>query len=263
MAADDRKQVQSVARALSLLNILADSPNECSLSDVTRSAGLPASTVHRLLKSLLQQGYVAQNAETGRYGLGNHLIVLSRKTLQKRDLPHIVRPWLEELSRQTGETANLTSMFEDSVIQLDHVDSRNMLRVEFNPSERFPLHASASGKVFCAHLPASERERILSTVERRPFTRATLVDRDVFERELTLVRQNGYALDNGEREEGVHCVASPLFDATSSVIAAISVSGPSLRLPPAKLHDLVGLVTRTARTISESLGYQGNQTIQS
>jgi DNA-binding IclR family transcriptional regulator len=262
MAQANRRNVQSVRRALSLLTILAEKPNDCSLSDLSQTAHLPASTVHRLLDSMIQMGYVTQNPVTSRYGLGKSLILLSRQALRKQELPQIARPWLEELACETGETVNLTTRLEDSVIQLDHVDSSNMLRVSWNSDERFPLHASASGKVFTAFFPQEERDRILREVERHAFTAATVVDRKRFERELQTIQEQGYALDNGEREAGVRCVAAPIFDADSSVVAAISISGPSSRLSIAKLHQLASSLTRAASKISESLGYLINQKSQ-
>ena len=255
MAQANRRNVQSVKRALSLLTILAERPNDCSLSDLSQASHLPVSTVHRLLDSMIQMGYVSHNPETSRYALGKSLILLSRQALRKQELTQIARPWLKELACDTGETVNLTTRLEDSVIQLDHVDSSNMLRVSWNSDERFPLHASASGKVFTAFLPQDERNRILRQVERPAFTTATIVDRKRFERELQTIQEQGYALDNGEREAGVRCVAAPIFNAHGLVVAAVSISGPSSRLSIANLHQLARSLTRAASRISESLGY--------
>ncbi|MBW7884989.1 MAG: IclR family transcriptional regulator [Caldilineaceae bacterium] len=251
MSKDHTSSVQSVVRALSLLDILAESPADCSLSEITKQAGLPTSTVHRLLTSLIQAGYVSQNPDTTRYRLGHNLIRLSHKATQKHDLIQLARPWLEEMATQTGETVNLTARFDDSVIQLDHVDSPNMLRVSYPSGERFPLHASASGKLFLAFLSSDERQRILDRA-RHPFTQATIIDKRKLEAELERIRQQGYAIDDAEREVGVRCVAAPIRNARGEVAAAISISGPSVRITVQRLHELAVSIMKTACTVSEA-----------
>jgi IclR family acetate operon transcriptional repressor len=150
----------------------------------------------------------------------------------------------------------LTTLVDNAVVQLDQVDSPNMLKVTWDSGQRFPLYASASGKVFLAHLPDSERERILKSIKLRPFTRRTIVDPSRMVAELRAVRERGYAVDDAEREDGVRCVAAPIFDAEGSVIAAVSISGPSLRLSPLKLQELSGLILEMTRAISCSFGFQ-------
>ncbi len=251
MAHENSGAVQSVVRALSLLQVLAESPADCSLSEITRQSKLPPSTAHRLLNSLIQAGYVSQNPETARYGLGNNLIWLSRKAAQKHQLIQIARPFLERLAQELGETANLTARDDDMVIQLDHVDSPNILRVAYPVGERFPLHASASGKLFLAYLPQEVRDRILKG-KRQAFTEATLVERGKLLNELETIRKRGYSIDDNEREVGVRCVAAPIRNARGEVVAAISLTGPSLRLTTSRLHELATVLIQMAQTISEA-----------
>ncbi len=206
---------------------------------------------HRLLNSLVQAGYVSQNPETSRYGLGANLILLSQKAVQKNDLIRLARPWLEELANRTGETVNLTARFDDSVIQLDHVDSNNMLRVSYPAGERFPLHASASGKLFLAFMPAAERRQVLASTL-HPFTQVTLVRQADLEAEIQIVQQQGYAIDDAERELGVRCVAAPIRNGRNEVVAAISISGPSMRVTVECLREIAVSLVKTANVVSET-----------
>jgi len=247
--------VKSLARALSLLDILGENGSECSLGEIAHVSKLPPSTVHRLLGSLQQRGFVVQNKITSNYTLGENLILLGRKAEKQRDVRNLARPCLEQLARETNETVNLTTLVGNSVVQLDHIDSPNMLKVTWDPGQHFPVHASASGKVFLAHLPDHEREKIFKSIKLQPFTKRTIVDAKKSRAELELVRKRGYAIDDAEREEGVRCIAAPVFNAPGQVIAAVSVSGPSLRLSLAKLEVLAESVRATAAKISTSLGY--------
>lgn len=247
--------VKSLVRALSLLNVLAQMARECSLGEIAEAAKLPPSTVHRLLQTLQQAGYVVQNQAGGHYTLGDTLILLGRKAEQQRDVRQIARAKLEQLSQDTGETVNLTTVVENAIVQLDHVDSPSMLKVTWDPGQRFPIHASASGKVFLAFLPEAEREQILKSIDLCAFTKRTIVDVKKSRAELGGIRTRGYALDDAEREEGVRCVAAPIFNAQGSIVAAVSVSGPSLRVSLANLEILANKVMKTAKAISATLGY--------
>ncbi len=254
MPREDGSGVKSLLRALSLIDLLSSSPNGESLGELAHAAHLPPSTVHRLLQSLAQMGYIIQDPATNRYALGEKLILLGRRAEQQRDVRTIARPYLESLARATNETVSLTTVVDNSVVQLDHVDSPNMLKVTWDSGQRFPIHASASGKVFLAFLPEAERQRILKAIDLRPYTRRTIVDRKNTGFELRAISSRGYALDDAEREEGVRCVAAPIFDSTGLVVAAVSLSGPSLRLSLARLDELAAQVVQTAQAISTCLG---------
>lgn len=247
--------VKSLGRALSLLDILAENGSECSLGEIAHVSKLPPSTVHRLLGSLQQRGFVVQNKITSNYTLGENLILLGRKAERQRDVRNLARPYLERLAGETKETVNLTTLMGNSVMQLDHMDSPNILKVTWDARQRFPVHASASGKVFLAFLSDDERAQVLKSIKLEPFTKRTIVDAKKSRAELELIHRRGYAIDDAEREEGVRCIAAPIFNARGRVIAAVSVSGPSLRLSLAKLEALAESVLATAAEISTSLGY--------
>lgn len=244
--------VQSIVRALSLLDILAESPADCSLGELAARAKLPPSTAHRLLTSLVQAGYAQHDPQTTRYSLGNTLIRLSHQAAHKHDLIQTARPFLETIAQKTGETANLTGRDSNYVIQLDHVDSPNILRVSYPTGERFPLHACASGKLFLTFMPAGERERILRS-RRRAFTPGTLTEKADLIQEFSAIARRGYAIDDAEREIGVRCVAVPIYNRRLQVVAALSLTGPSVRLTPDRMNELAALLIKTADAISRSL----------
>lgn len=254
----DATNVKSLGRALGLLDILGRNGSECSLREIAQASKLPPSTVHRLLASLQRRGFVVQNQVTSNYTLGENLILLGRKAEKQRDVRNLARPFLEKLAHATSETVNLTTLMGNSVVQLDHVDSPNILKVNWDSGQQFPVYASASGKVFLAHLHKEEREQILKSLRFERFTRRTVVDAKKTRAELELVRRRGYAIDDAEREEGVRCISAPIFNSIGRVVAAVSVSGPSLRLSLAKLEALADSVRGTASLISTALGYHAD-----
>lgn len=251
--------VQSVVRALRLIDALGASGSEIGIADLSKRVALHVSTVHRLLTTLVQEGYCRQNPETGRYALGGKLFQLGEACLGQMDLRGLARPLLERLCRQTGETANLVVLDGTEALYLDKVESPQTLRVFSRIGHRAPLYCTAVGKVLLACRSAAERDALLGAGPLRPLTRHTLTSPAGLRRELAQVREQGFALDREECEEGAYCLAVPVRDAQGRVEAALSVSGPTVRLGDQRVPDLIPLMRRAAEELSAQLGFGGRR----
>lgn len=250
-----RTTVQSVERTLDLLEALAET-GEVGIAHLSNRVGLHASTVHRLLATLIARGYVRQNTATGRYLLGLKPLDIARGVRAHLDLRMQALPVLQGLMRESGETANLAVQNEQHLVYLEQASSPGwMLRMFVQPGARVPLHSTASGKVLMAHMPEKELRQLLSDYPLLPSASRTIVDRTVLVEELTEVRRQGYATDWGEQEDGVGCVAGPVLDYTGRVVAAISISGPWIRITPERLEQLAPLVLDACARLSADLGY--------
>ena len=250
-----RTTVQSVERTLDLLEALAET-GEVGIAHLSNRVGLHASTVHRLLATLIARGYVRQNTATGRYLLGLKPLDIARGVRAHLDLRMQALPVLQGLMRESGETANLAVQNEHHLVYLEQASSPGwMLRMFVQPGARVPLHSTASGKVLMAHMPEKELRQLLSDYPLLPSASRTIVDRTVLVEELTEVRRQGYATDWGEQEDGVGCVAGPVLDYTGRVVAAISISGPWIRITPERLEQLAPLVLDACARLSADLGY--------
>ena len=247
--------VQSVVRALTLLDALGNSQGEIGIAELSRRVGFHVSTVHRLLATLVAQGYGRQNPETGRYALGAKAFHLAESYLAQMDLRHAVRPALERLCRETGETANLVILDGKDALYLDKVESPQSLRIFSRIGRRAPLHCTAAGKVLLASRSRGEVDVLLGRKPLEALTRFTITSRSQLRRELEKVQEQGYALDLEECEAGANCIAFPLRDAEGRVEASLSVSGPSVRLTPKRMEDLIPLMRRMAGDISSQLGW--------
>lgn len=247
--------VQSVARALTLLDALGESRSEVGIAELSKQVGFHVSTAHRLLATLIAQGYARQNPETGRYGLGAKAFHLAESYLGQMDLRRTVRPLLERLSRETGETANLVLLDGCEAFYLDKVESPQSLRIFSRIGRRAPLHCTAAGKVLLAGCAWSEVRRMLGQNALERFTPRTIRSVEVLRREVEAARNDGYAMDHEECEEGATCIAVPVRNARGETVAAMSISGPTLRMQPQRLQELTPVVVRTGAEASERLGY--------
>lgn len=257
---EESKTVQAVERALAIMDCLVDAGVPMAISELAEKVQLNISTVHRLLSTLIVRGYIEQEAETSRYKLGLKLFAMGKAALYTKDIQIIGRPFLEGLVQRCNETANLAILDGREVVYIDQVESNNMVIVRMfaRAGSRGPAHATASGKMLLSSLTDEELEKLLTGVQLEQFTSETIIDAAILRKELQRIRRQGYAIDQGERDEGVRCVAAPIHNHEGKVVAAISLSGPHTRITNYYLNnELVDIVLETAREMSKRLGYQG------
>lgn len=254
VAADS--QVRSVAKALMILNLLAEHQREMSLGEIAKEMQLAKSTVYGLLATLRDFGYLEQSPEDGKYRLGTRLFVLGNVVANSWDVRKVAAPFIQSLVDELGETVHLVVLDKGEVLYIDKRESTKSLRIVSQVGTRLPAHCTGVGKVFLANLPAEEVKRIISTKGLSRYTKNTITEFNLLEEELKQVRQQGYAIDNEEIMESLRCVAVPLRDYTGNVCAAMSVSGALSRFEGDQLESIVSLMVRIGREISLHLGYR-------
>ncbi|MCB1273035.1 MAG: IclR family transcriptional regulator [Leucobacter sp.] len=237
--------VQSVARAFDLLEALAASDGEDTLAALADRCGLAVPTAHRLLGTLQRRGYV-RRLEDRRYALGAGLIGLGRVAVPP--LADAAMPVLRELEDAFHETANLAVLDGDLVLYVAQVPSRQRMRMFTEVGRRVLPHASGVGKAILSTLPDARVREIIASTGLPRFTPTTITDADALLADLREARRRGFAVDDGEREVGVRCIAVPVPG--SSPAAAISISGPSARIN----DELAGTVTRALQEAAARLG---------
>ena len=257
MESGRRDTVQSLERAFDILERLA-AAGELGVTELAARTGLVPSTAHRLLATLVKRGYVAQSPESGRYLLGYKVIeVASGLEHRLSRLRAAARPHLEEIRRATGETTNLVVLDGDHVVYVDQVEGTRSVRMFTVVGTAAPAHTTAAGKAIMAYGPpdaVATRYGGRASLER--LTSRTLTTPAALRADLARIRRRGYAIDDEEHEEGVGCVAVPLFDHTARPCAAISVSGPSARTVQVDTDDLGALLNRHGAQISDALGHR-------
>lgn len=249
--------VQSLDRALDVLEVLATSTDDVSLSHVTERTGLPLGTVHRLLSSLVARGYAAQDRESRLYGPGPRLLeVASRASASRRfSLSRIARPCLEELTAATDETSNLLVLQGDEGVYSEQVASSRLVRMFTEVGQRVPLYCTGGGKAILSGMPPDMFEAYLARTQFRAWTPQTLSTPEALRQAVHEAREQGFAFDDEEREIGVCCVAAPIFDRLGRCVAALSISGPTTRMSRERALALGPLVRRIANTCSAQLGF--------
>lgn len=252
-------QVKSLHRALDLLEALAAGERELPLSYLAQRFGLPPSTVHRLLATLVQRGYVAQNPETGRYRVGARAFEVGTGFLQQWQLREVARPAMAALAEETGETVSLAIYDGGSAVYVDQVESGQMVRLFSRIGARVPLHCTGVGKVLLSRFSEWEIRAMIRRQGMKPYTPQTLTRLEDLLAEIREVARQGYALDRQEFSEEVACAAAPVLNHQGEMTAALSVAGPTYRITPERLLVLADQVRAAARRLSIGLGFSGDQ----
>ncbi|MEU3020255.1 MULTISPECIES: IclR family transcriptional regulator [unclassified Nocardiopsis] len=242
----------SVERALRVLVELAEGP--VTNSELGRRLDVHRATTLRLLRTLEEERFVRRE-EDGAYRLGPRLAALAAAALEGLDVRASAARHLAALGDACGQTVHLGVLEGDRVMYLDKVESRQAVRMYSHIGALAPLHATGIGKVLLASMSAAERDALLGPDPYPRFTPNTLTDRASLDEVLDRTARQGWALDDFEHEEFIHCVAAPVYDAAGRVAAAISVSAPSMVLDRPGLLAMTEDLTTTAYAVSEELGW--------
>jgi DNA-binding IclR family transcriptional regulator len=246
---------QTVLRAVALLKSFSDARPEWGLSDLARAVGLNKTTTYRLLTALEAEGMITRSAHTEGYRLGPAAIALGGQALRSNGLRAAAHAELVVLARATQETATLEVLAEGQVLILDEVMGTHVLGNVQSLGTRWPAHATSTGKILLAHLPAAECDAILAS-GLAPFTSHTLTRLPALRRELARARSQGYAVAREELEDGFVAIGAAVRNYAGHVVAAVSVGGPSLRLTADRLPELGRLVMEAGERISRQLGFE-------
>ncbi|GAA1874592.1 IclR family transcriptional regulator [Pseudonocardia ailaonensis] len=240
--------VQSLARAFGVLETLAEAGGEAGLSELAERTGLAVATIHRLVRTLVDLGYLRQ-LPSRRYTLGPKLVGLGETAA--RQFGQWAQPVLAELVAQIGETANLAVRDGDQAVYVAQVPSPHAMRMFTEIGRRVPVHCTGVGKALLAALPAEESAAIVARTGLPAVTSTTITDPGLFAAELAAGRERGYVLDEGEQEPGVRCVAAPVTGPHGS--AAVSVSGPRSRMDDATVARVAPLVVAAGKRLGALL----------
>ena len=254
-----RGSIQSVDRALSLLEALAEAGGEASLTDLSRRTCLNVSTCHHLLSTLVNWGYVAKVPGRRSYALGARVLYLGHACLRQVDLPRRAQAHIDRINEVTGESVHLAILQSESVVTVVKREARHAVRVDTGMVGRSDApHATASGKAMIAWLPEDQIRRMVPPNAMKRFTDKTIVDFDALIEELRHVRRNGVAIDREEFQPGVICVGSAIRDHGGAVVGAISASAPAMRVTEEHLALMRQEVIAAANALSADLGEPGS-----
>lgn len=249
----DQNTVQALDRALGLLEVLAAKPG-LTLSELAAESGQAVATVFRALATLQAHGMVECEEPGQVWHIGAGAFRVGSAFLRRTKVVERARAGMDQLMRDTGETANLGIEAQDEVLFLSQVETHEAIRAFFPPGTRGPMHVSGIGKALLAWFPADKVAGIVARRGLPAFTPQSLGTPQALLTDLAAIRARGYSIDDQERAPGMRCIAAPIFNVHGEPVAGVSVSGPAFRMPLEDAARLGALVQGVAARVTEAIG---------
>ena len=253
---DPQAGVKSALRVLDIFELLAQHPEGLSLSEIAAALKIPKSSAHSLIYTLLARHYLREGWHDRKYHLGPRLFEIGSGYAASTDLLTDGQEVVRATAHACDETVHLAILDGAEVVYVAKEEGTNTVRMVSAVGRRFPAYGTGVGKMLLANLPAPELDLLYPPDKPLPpITEKTITDPAAFRSELALTQARGYALDYEESTPGLCCIAAPVFGQDGSMVAAISVSVPTVRFTPKRQQELRMLVLANARNLSEILGY--------
>jgi DNA-binding IclR family transcriptional regulator len=246
--------MSSVRRTVQVLDLLARS-GPLGVRAVAQRLSLPLGSVHRLLLDLVEEGVVDRTPE-GEWELSYRLLEITGLQLDRIEFPRLALPFCERIAKETQETVNVNALSGMSGVCVDKVRGNEGMQLDARIGSRGPVYCGGAGKAMLAYMRPEDQQRVFDA-PLVPLTRNTIVDPEALRRELRLIRRRGYSLDREEVVLGVHCVGVPILDRTGRPVGAISITGPSPKVPGPEAERLAAMLSEACGHVSRRLGYRG------
>jgi len=254
--AEDRQRggVQSLGRAFAILEQVARHREGIGLAELSKLVGLHNSTTFHLAKTMVSLGYLRQEKDSKRYRVGRPLFALAASALDEIEMVNLATPIMEDLSRQTGESSHFAVRMGDAVVVIARTSGPGAFQLTDRVGVVRPAHCTALGKIILAALRPDQLKRFLERVELKPSTKRSITEPSVLLREIAEVRRSAIAIDDGEFNPEVRCVAVPVYNFTGDVVGALGISGPIWRMTDHVLQSRAKIVQAAASRLSNAFG---------
>jgi DNA-binding IclR family transcriptional regulator len=248
--------VASIERAFTIIEQLAHSRKDMSISEVSHQLQLPKSTTHTIMVTLEKRGYLKRNEETGKYNLGLRLFSLGSIVLSKLELRMRCLPYLREVMEKTRLTSHLAILGQDEAVYIEKVEAPGMIKIDTWVGRRMDVNCTGVGKALIAYLSEDQLAALIRQKGLPRHNAKTITTIERLKQDLKKVRARGYSIDDEEDELGVRCIGAPIFNHQSEVVASISIAGAISQITYDNLPEMGQILKDTARRISNDLGFE-------
>jgi len=250
--------VRAIERALQILDCFDARHVDLGLTEIAQRVTLHKATTHRIVATLMNQGYLDRSPDGQKYRLGLRLASLGSLVTSQMNLRRDSLPYLNQLSERFGETCDLSIFDNGEVLYIEVLRSNHALSIAAAIGQRLPLHSTASGKIFLAYLPPEERAQYLAS-PLPSFTTRTVTSLELLNRQFEEILEKGYSVDDEEMEVGIRAVSAPVFNQTGKVIAAVSIPSPTSRMSEKRLSEIAAGLLETAAECSRRQGWNSDK----
>ncbi len=239
-------------RGMAIMQRIADSKRGMSISELVETVELPKPTVHRITTQLEEEGFLQRNPTDKRFLVGNNLKEFSLSVLSNESVGAPRHAILKALSEEIGETCNCTILDGNNTVYFDRVESNWPITINLHPGSKLPIHATASGKLFLAHMTPRDRKRLLNAAPLSQNTEKTIVSPELLEEQLKAIKKEGVGYDNEEFLEGMVAIAVPVFNKKNRICFTVAVHAPTARKTLDDLREYIPSLRNAASALASS-----------
>jgi DNA-binding IclR family transcriptional regulator len=252
----DINRVQSIDRAVAILECFSEEKKELRLSEISEKLDLNKSTVHGIITTLKYHGFISQDEETQKYKLGIRFIEFGDLVTNSLNIRNATLSVIDEVCGKIEETIHVAILDGLDIVWIEKKECNKSIKTSTKIGARLPAYTTADGKIILCY---QDKDKINNYLPKRipKFTPNTITGKAGFIKRLEEARKNGYIIDNEEFVEGIKCVAAPIFDHEGNVRFSLSTTGPAFRMTEEKIEELVIIITEAANEISRRIGYKG------
>ena len=249
--------VPNLERGLMIIELLATKSKGLTLAEIIEALSISKSSAFRITSTLIFKNYLQKNETTKKITLSRKMLTLGISSMNEQSIVELSIDVMRALRDELKESVMLGVILGNTGTILEQVSSSYPVKLFVEPGTQFSLHSSVGGKSILANLPKDDASEILKSMSFTKFTKNTIVSKIAFKEQLKEVKENGYAIDNGEDIQGIHCIGAPVFNEYGYPVAALWITAPHGRLPHEEFHVKGKIITKYALEISTKLGYLG------
>lgn len=250
----DITRVQSIDRAVAILDCFSEEKKELRLSEISERLGLNKSTVHGIISTLKYHGFISQDEETQKYKLGIRFVQFGDLVINSMNIRNAAVPVIDAVCEKIEETVHVAMLDGLDVVWIEKRECTKSIKTSTKIGARLPAYTTADGKIIICY---QNKDKIKNYLPKRipQYTNNTITNKGEFIKKLEEMKKNGYAIDNEEYVEGLKCVAAPIFDHDGKVRFSLSTTGPAFRMNEERIKELIVIIKEAANEISQRIGY--------
>ena len=252
---EEKYAIHVLQKTADLIEAMLQYPNGATLKELYEITKINKATIFRILMNMRECGYAIQNSGDGKYRLGYRFVEVSNSILSRLDIRHLVHPYLERLSAKISEVVHLIVLDGDEGLYVDKVENfTSAFKMYSQVGRHLMLHCTSAGKVLLSGMSSSEIDRIIQAKGLPRKTNHTITQPNELKMELAKIRKQGYGVDEIENEEGIRCIAAPIYDYKKRIIAVVSIAGTTLSVTEERIPELAAQLKEATAQISREIG---------
>lgn len=251
-----KSQAPNLKRGLDILEYLAGQSDGATVTQLSDQLNFPTASVFRIVNVLDDLGYLSREARTKKFFLTNRFLLMGRPQGELKSLNECAIEAMHFIRRETGETTQLCCLVEKEMVVIEQLISTFPFKYSADLGARCPCYSTAPGKAIIAFMPELEQKSLVESLKFKKFTETTITSKKTFYAELKQIRETGFGLDHAEGMTGIHCIAAPVFDRNGTAVAAITIAGPSNRIPKEDMNDIGKIVCNGAELATREFCHQ-------